>query len=37
LQYNTYIEFVRDDVMTPPHAWTILVLEHKREGKWLLK
>jgi hypothetical protein len=37
LQHNTYSVFVRDDVMTPPHALTMLVLEHKREEKRLLK
>jgi hypothetical protein len=31
LQHNTYIAFVRDD------AWKMLVLEHKREGKWMPK
>jgi hypothetical protein len=36
LQHNTYIAFVRDEWLLP-HAWTMLVLEHKREGKWLLK
>jgi cellulose synthase/poly-beta-1,6-N-acetylglucosamine synthase-like glycosyltransferase len=37
LQHYTYIAFVKDDVMTPPHAWTMLVLKHKKEGEWLLK
>jgi hypothetical protein len=32
LQHNTYIAFVRDDVMTPPHAWMMLVLKHKIGG-----
>jgi hypothetical protein len=35
LQHNTYIAFVSEWLL--PHGWTMLILEHKREGKWLLK
>jgi hypothetical protein len=35
LQHNSYIEFVRDEIL--PHAWMMLVLEHKRVGRMIDK
>jgi hypothetical protein len=37
LQHNTYIAFVRDDVMTPPPCFNDARPRNKRGGKWLLK
>jgi hypothetical protein len=35
--YNKYLHRICVREWLLPHAWTMLVLEHKREGKWLLK